>query len=88
MLYEIAVVVLLAVICFLLYQIYRIKYTGKREKPEFIPEKLKRDLEDLGTDPNKELEMRFGDINSRIDELEKKVRKNESVVEKLIEGLG
>jgi hypothetical protein len=88
MLYEITTVVLLAVICFLLYRLYRIKYTRSGEKPEFIPHKLKMDLEDLGADRDKETEMRFKDMGARISELEKKIQKNESVIEKLIEDLG
>lgn len=88
MMYEITTVVLLAVICFLLYLIYRIKYTGSGEKPEFMPHKLRMQLEDLGVDGSKETKMRFSDMNARISELEKKIQKNESVVEKLIEDLG
>jgi len=88
MMYEVAVIALLAVICFLLYKLYRIKYTVGTGKNEFIPAGLKKDLEDLGQDRNRETEMRFRDMSSRLSELEKKIERNEKVVEKLIEELG
>jgi hypothetical protein len=88
MLYEIAIISLLAVICFLLYQLYRIKYTEGGGKAEFIPENLKKDLASLDDDGSREIAMRLRDVNQRISELERKVEKNESVVEKLIEDLG
>jgi len=88
MLYEITTTVLLAVICFLLYQLYRIKYKEGRGKTEFVPEKLKRDLENLGSDGSSEISMRLSDMSSKISELEGKMGKNERVVEKLIEELG
>jgi hypothetical protein len=88
MFYEAAVVVLLAVICFLLYRLYRIKYTGRGEKTEFVPENIRRDLADLGEHESKEAEMRLRDIDKRISDLERKVEKNEGVIEKLIEDLG
>lgn len=88
MLYEIAIIVLLAIICFLLYQLYRIKYTEGRGETEFIPQNLKKDLTNLDDTRNKETETRLRDVNHRISELERKIEKNEKVVEKLIEELG
>jgi uncharacterized protein YicC (UPF0701 family) len=88
MLYEIAIIILLAIICFLLYRLYRIKYTGSRVKTEFIPENLKKDLANLDDNRNKETEMMLKDVNNRISEIERKIEKNERVVEKLIEELG
>lgn len=86
MVYEIIVISLLAIICFLLYKLYRIKYTMGRGN-EIIPENWKTDLMELGNDKGKELEMRFEDMNSRISEVEKRIEKNERVVEKLVEEL-
>lgn len=88
MIYEIAVIALLAVICFLLYKLYRIKYTVGVGKNEFIPAGLKKDLEAIVPERNRETEMRFRDMSSRLSELEKKIERNEKVVEKLIEELG
>lgn len=86
MVYEIVVILLLVIICFLLYKLYRIKYTGGKGSG-VIPERWKRDLMDLGNDKGKESEMRFEDVNSRISEIEKRIEKNERVVEKLVEEL-
>ncbi len=86
MVYEIIVISLLAIICFLLYKLYTIKYTRGRGN-EIIPESWKTDLMELGNDKGKELEMRFEDMNSRISEVEKRIEKNERVVEKLVEEL-
>jgi hypothetical protein len=88
MLYETAIIILLAIICFLLYKLYTINYTRGRGKTDFIPANLRKDLENLEEDGNKISESRLKDVNSKIFELEKRVEKNESVVEKLIEELG
>ena len=84
MIYEVIIVFLLAIICFLLYQLYRIKYTGL-SKNEFIPESLKKDLMNLeeGVGKDRELE----EINSRISELQERIEQNERVVEKLVKEL-
>ena len=87
MVYEIVIVILLAVICFLLYKLYRIKYTGPRTG-EIIPESWKRDLSELGDDKGKALDLRFDDINSRISEIERKVERTEKFIEKLIKEIG
>ena len=86
MTYEIVVILLLAVICFLLYKLYKIKYTegGGRE---LIPESWKKDIMELGNDGGRELEVRFEDMKSRVSEIEKKIKKNERVVEKLVDEL-
>jgi len=88
MIYEIVIIILLAIICFLLYKLYRIKYTGGAPADEFIPRDLKKDLMETGIDERKEIELRFRDISSKISEFEKKLERNERVVEKLIEELG
>jgi len=88
MMYELATIALLAVICFLLYKLYRLKYTEGRGKSDFIPRNLKMDLMDLDEDKGKETVMRFRDIGGRISDLEKRIERNEKVVEKLIEELG
>jgi hypothetical protein len=88
MMYEIAVIALLAVICFLLYKLYRIKYTVGAGRTGFIPENLKKDLDDIVPERKRETEMRFSDINARISGLERRLEKSERFVEKLIEELG
>jgi len=88
MLYEIAIIILLAIISFLLYQLYKIKYTGGRGKSEFIPENLKKDLYIADDSRNREIEMELMGVNRRISELERKIEKNENVVGKLIKELG
>ena len=87
MTYEIVVILLLIIICFLLYKLYRIKYTEGKDSSELIPENWKKDLMTLDSDGGKELELRFGDINSRISEIEKRIEKDERVVEKLVKEL-
>jgi hypothetical protein len=86
MAYEIVIILLLAVICFLLYKLYRIKYT-EREGSELIPEGWKKDLMTLGNDKGRELGLKFEGINSRISEIEKKIERNGKVVERLVEEL-
>lgn len=81
------IAVLLAVICFLLYKLYRIKYTIPRGEGGIIPESWKREMMNLESDSGKELDMRFEEIDSRISDLEGKVRKNEKIVERLAEEL-
>lgn len=87
MLYEIVVILLLAIICFLLYKLYRINYTEGKGSSELIPESWKKNLMELGNDKGKELEIRFEDINSSISEIEERIKRNESVVEKLVKEL-
>ena len=81
------ILLLLAVICFLLYKLYRINYTNTA-RSSFIPESLKRDIMNL--DENKEslLEMRVKDIGEKIHEIEKKLEKQEMIIENLVEELG
>jgi hypothetical protein len=88
MIYEITTIVLLAVICFLLYQLYRLKYKGGEGKNEFISQALKKDLAELDSNTSKETMIRLRDMGSRVSELEKRIERNERVVEKLIEELG
>jgi hypothetical protein len=88
MIHEFAIIALLAIICFLLYQLYRLKYTEGKGKSEFIPQTLKKDLTELDDNKSKETTMRFRDMSSRISELERRIERNERVVEKLIEELG
>ncbi len=85
MVYEIVIVVLLALICFLLYKMYKIKYTG--EHYSFIPEELKKDIVNLGSD-RKWIETRFEDVESRITDIEKNVKRVEKVMERLVKELG
>ena len=90
MVYEtfyVIIIALLAVICFLLYKLYRIKYKDRSDSTELIPENWKKELMNLDDDKGKEMEMRFGDLNSRISELEKRLQRNEGVVEKLVKEL-
>jgi hypothetical protein len=87
MVYEIVIILLLVIICFLLYKLYTIKYTEREKGSELIPERWKRDLAELGDDRGKGIKMRLEDINSRISEIEKRVGKNEKFVEKLVEEL-
>ncbi|MEE9323794.1 MAG: hypothetical protein V3U72_04580 [Candidatus Aenigmarchaeota archaeon] len=87
MVYEIVVILLLVIICFLLYKLYKIKYTEGRGSSELISESWKKNLMELNDDKGKGLEIRFGDINSRISEIEERIRRNERVVEKLVKEL-
>lgn len=80
------VILLLAVICFLLYKLYTIKYTGGKGSG-LIPESWKNDLMGLDSEKGKWIEMRFGDMDSRVSEIEKRVDRNEKVVEKLVKEL-
>lgn len=82
-----AVILLLAVICFLLYKLYRIKYR-EGKVGGIIPESWKKDLTELDDGVAKEIETRLKDVNSRISQIEERIKKNERVVEKLVEELG
>ena len=88
MVYEIAVIVLLAIICFLLYQLYRLKYKMSASTGGFAPFSAKTDFKELDDRSPLENEKKIMDINSRISELERRIEKNEDIVEKLIEELG
>lgn len=88
MIYEITIAALLAIICFLLYKIYRLKYTRGKGKNEFMPQAMQNDLKALDDNTSKETMMRFRDMGSRISDLEKRIERHERVVEKLIEELG
>ena len=90
MVYEtfyVIITLLLVVICFLLYKLYMIKYNGRSDSTEFIPENWKKELMNLDGDSGREMEMRFGDLNSSISELEKRIERNEGFVEKLVKEL-
>ncbi len=86
MVYEIVIIFLLAIICFLLYKLYRIKYE-EGGGSELIPKGWKKDLMELDSEKGKEFEMRFEDINSRISEIEKRIERYERIVKKLVEEL-
>ena len=88
MIYEITISALLVIICFLLYQLYRLKYKEGKGKNEFMSRAMQNDLMKLDDNTSKETAMRFRDMNSRISELERRIERNERVVEKLIEELG
>jgi hypothetical protein len=87
MVYEFATVVLLVVICFLLYQLYRIKYREGSLGDNSLSGTIKKDLMKLEDKDGKVLEMRIKDIDSRISELEKKLEKSNALVEKFVEEL-
>ncbi len=80
------IILLLAVICFLLYKLYTIKY-NEGKGSVLIPGGWKRDLMELDSGKGEGVETRFGDMESRISEIEKRVEKNEKVVEKLVKEL-
>ncbi len=75
---------LLFVICFLLYQIYKIKYRRRSElNSTFIPQV------DIEGETGWELRInsRLEEIDTKISELERKLKKQERSVKKLAEAL-
>lgn len=85
MVYEAVTVILLVVVCFLLYKLYRIKYGEGGQDENSLSLALKRDLGKLDDDGSGVFESRFRDIEKRIQELEKTVEKNNNFVERLAE---
>ena len=75
------IAVLAAAICFLLYQIYRLKYRGKVSG--IVP---KVDFEeDLGTDER--LASRLEELSERMDDVESQVNKNGKTLERLLRSM-
>ena len=87
MMYEFIIIVLLAVVCYLLYQIYRINYRVRNSPDSSLLESFKNDLKSLDDNKGRSLEMRFKDVNSRISELEKTIEKNNNFVQRLADEL-
>jgi len=85
---EVIIVALLAIICFLLYKLYKIKYTGLKESDELIPGSWKKELSELDDDKGKEFRLRFQDIDNRISGIERKVERIDGIIERLIKELG
>ena len=88
MIYEFIITLLLVIICFLLYKLYTLKYTthkGISESNDLIPKDIKKSFENLEDEKAKEIQTKFDDINFKISELEKRLKKNEEVMKKLIE---
>lgn len=87
MVYELITVLLLVAICFLLYKLYKIKYTQGEEDRGLISDKWKSELMNLEDDEGKAVGMKLEDIDYKISELEKKIEKNENFIKKLVEQL-
>lgn len=84
------ITVLLAIICFLLYLIYKVKYGGTQERgnPASTASKdLREALESLGADDRGEIERRIRELESKISEMDERIGKNEDVVERLADEL-
>ncbi|MEM5871750.1 MAG: hypothetical protein QW051_02670 [Candidatus Aenigmatarchaeota archaeon] len=88
MMYETIIIILLIVICFLLYNLYRLKYKVTTETSKLIPSDIKKEFEKVDEESSKEIFMRFNDINSKLSELEIRIEKAENFIKKLIEELG
>jgi hypothetical protein len=80
------IILLLAVICFLLYKLYTIKY-NEGKGVGLIPESWKNDINGLDSGKTREIETRLGDMDSRVSEIERRIEREGKVVEKLVREL-
>jgi predicted RNase H-like nuclease (RuvC/YqgF family) len=79
----VVVLLLAAVICFLLYQLYKIKYTGNKPNSMFVPE-----IEGIDyTEKDLRFSSKLDDIDSKISSLEGKLKEQERNVERLVRAL-
>ncbi len=77
------ILLLVVIICFLLYQLYKIKYTGTKSNSMFIPE-IK-----AGGNAEQDLKLnsRLNEIDSRISEIEGRLKEQERNVKRLARAL-
>lgn len=83
LMFLVVISLLVVLICFLLYQIYKIKYTGKKSNSMFVPE--------IKQDDRSEWELKFSsrlnEIVSRLSGLEDKLQEQEKNIKRLAEAL-
>lgn len=79
----VVILLLVVVICFLLYQLYKIKYTEKKPNSMFVPE-----IEEVdNTERDLKFSSKLNEIDSRISLLEGKLKEQEKSIRRLAEAL-